>query len=94
MAQAWNDAEKSSKHPEYSTQYRAIAAYEVEKVRKSGGSVSATIEEAAAFNHTYSKDPRVVDVLVGCLRAAAEDPNLRPLVPPSLLNDGQAPAGN
>jgi hypothetical protein len=94
MAQAWNDADKSSRHPEYSAQYKAIAAYEVEKIRRSGGSVDDTIEEAVAFNHAYHKDPRVVDLLVNCLKIAAEDPNLRPLVPRPLLNDGQAPAGN
>jgi hypothetical protein len=94
MAQAWNDADKSSRRPEYSAQYRAIATYELEKVRKSGGSVRATIEEAVAFNHAYSKDPRAVDVLVACLKAAAKDPNLRPLVPRPLLNDGQTATGH
>ena len=92
MAAAWNDADKSSRHPEYSAKYRAIAAYEVEKIRKSGGSVHDVIEQSVAFNHAYAKDPRVVDVLVGCLRAAAKDPTLKPLVPPSLLND-EAPSG-
>jgi len=91
MAQAWNDADKSSPHPEYSAQYKAIAAYEMEKVKEGGGSVEDTIKEAVAFNHAYHKYPRAVDVLVGCLKAAAKDPNLRPLVPPPVLNDGQAP---
>jgi hypothetical protein len=94
MAQAWNDADKSSRHPEYSAQYRAIAAYEVEKIRRSRGSVDDTIEEAVAFNHAYHKDPRVVDLLVECLRAAAKDPQLRPLVPSPLLSDGHAATTN
>jgi len=94
MAQAWNDTDKSSRHPEYSAQYRAIATYEIEKVRKSGGSVDATIKEAVAFNHAYNKDPRVVEVLVACLKAAAQDPNLRPLVPRPLINDGQSSTGH
>jgi hypothetical protein len=85
MAQAWNDADKSSRHPEYSAQYRAIAQYEVDKIRKSGGSVHDTIEESVAFNHAYAKDPRVVDVLMGCMKNAAKDPNLRPLVPRQFL---------
>ena len=94
MAQAWNDADKSSRHPEHSAQYRTIVEYEVEKIRKSGGSVHDLIEEAVAFNHAFKDDPRVADIVMECLRTAAKDPKVRPLVDRSPLNDGHVPSVN
>ena len=77
MAAAWNENSKSSKHPEWTSQYRAGALYLIAKINKSGGSLEESKAQAAASTKTYWKDSRMPSFILECVKSLAKDPEFR-----------------
>jgi hypothetical protein len=92
MAAAWNEHDKSSPHPEFTDQYRAGMAYEIEKIKRSGRSVDEAKAESEVFTKAYWKDPRMPSFVLECVRAEAQDPNFRTELP-RLMEVARRPSG-